>query len=146
MDNRKPIFTALGEIAFIEQKKKLRLYSPQHWQVEISKLSVGKKYGITIEEYKTTRSRQQLSYYWVLLGYLSHYSGHTPEELHDAIMRQKFGVKRLKLGHIVQEVRKSISDAARFNKADMVELITEVLNLCIKFNIKVPTKQELGYL
>jgi len=61
------------------------------------------------------------------------------------IMRQKFGVKRVKLGKIEQEVRQSISDDAKMSKSDCVELISFDLELCQELGIKVPTPEELGY-
>lgn len=145
-DNRKKVFTAIAYIVMDRGKKKLQLNSSAHWQMEINKLWPGKKYAITVEEYKPARSKEQLAYYWVLLGYLADYSGHTSEELHDAIMRRKFGTKKIKVGNLEEEVRKSIADTARFPKSDMVELISEALNLCSQLEIRVPTKQELGYL
>lgn len=146
MKTPKTLFTAVGTIMIEDQKKKLRLNSSQHWEHHINKLFPGKKYGITVSELTTSRSGQQLRLYWTLLGYLAEYSGHIPEELHEAIMRQKFGVKRIHIGDIVQDVRKSIADNARFPTSDMVELIDEVQKLCHKLGVVVPTKQELGYI
>lgn len=145
-DNRKEIFTALASVVEVEGKKKFSLNSPGHWQMQVNKLWPGKKYGITVEEYKPTRSREQLAYYWVILKYLADYSGYTSEELHDAIMRRKFGTRTVKIGNLEEEVRKSISDTARFPKGDMVELIQEALDLCVMMEVKVPTPRDLGYL
>lgn len=146
MDTRKAVFTAIGTVEITGQKKKMRLNSPQHWQAMIQKLTPQKRYGISVEEYKAARSRSQLNYYWVLLGYLGDHTGYVPEELHDALMRAKFGVKTVRIGPIEQTVRKSIANIARFPKSDMVELITQVLEICESLEIKVPTKEELGYL
>lgn len=144
---RKPVFTALAELRNTDGgDKKLALLSPQHWQQQVNKLAEGKKYGITVEEYKASRSHQQLAYYWVILSYLANHTGYESEELHDAIMRQKFGVKTVEIGGIKQTVRKSISNAAKFPKSDMVELIIEALEICTKVGVVVPTKEELGYM
>lgn len=145
-DNRKPLFTALAHIELDGERKKLSLKSPAHWRQQVAGLMPGKKYGLTVEEYKASRSRQQLAYYWVLLGYLAKETGHTPEELHDAIMRQKFGTKHVRVGHIEQDVRQSVSDSARFPTSDMVELIQETLDLCGQLGVHVPSREELGYL
>lgn len=142
---RKVIFTAIG---IIEDgpKKKLRLNSPDHWQHWVNKLVPGKKYAISVEEQKASRTRSQLNYYWVVISYLADYSGYDSMELHDAIMRKKFGTKRVVLGDVDQEVRKSIADVARFPLSNMVELIEEVLKLAYSLGVKIPTKEELGYI
>lgn len=143
---RKVVFTALAHVKIVEGVKKVVMQSPKHWMQQVSRLNVGKQYGVVIEEYKATRSREQLAYYWVLIGYIADHTGHTPEELHDAIVRQKFGTTLVEVAGIKQEVRKSIADSARFPKGEMVELITEVLEICQKLEIRVPTKEELGYI
>ncbi len=142
---RKIIFTALATIED-GPRKRLKLKSADHWQHWINKLYPGKEYAVTVEEHAAGRSQSQLAYYWVLLGYIADETGHTPEELHDAIVRQKFGTKVIKVGAIEQSVRRSIADSARFPKSDMVELIQTVLELCTGLGIVVPTKQELGYI
>lgn len=145
MSERKPVFTAIATVELVEGVKKLRLTSPKHWQSMVYKLTPGKRYGVMVSEYKASRSRSQLNYYWAVLGYLSDYTGYQPEELHDAIMRAKFGTTTVKIGPIEQEVRKSISNVARFPTSDMVELITEVLKIAVDLGVHIPTKEELGY-
>lgn len=145
-NTRKKVFAALATVKTDGGKKKLALLAPEYWQSNVDKLQENKKYGIVVEEYKATRSQAQLAYYWVVLGYLADDTGHSPEELHDAIMRQKFGVKKIEVGGINQTVRKSISNAANFPKSDMVELIMEALDICEKVGVRVPSKQELGYI
>ncbi len=149
-DNRKSVFTAIGIVEAVGSgdNKKLRLVSPAHWQHWVNKLIPGKKYAIAVEEYKSTRSEAQLHYHWVLMTYLADFSGGdvTKEEMHDAVMRAKFGTREIRIGSLVQTVRRSISDGARMPKYDAVELITFDLALCEELGIRVPTKEELGYL
>ncbi len=145
-DNRKAVYTGIAHIVSVEGKKKLALNSPEMWQHQVNKLWEGKKYAVTIEEYKATRSGQQLRYYWAITGLLADHTGYTSEELHDAVMRRKFGTKTVKIADLEEQVRQSISDTARFPKGDMVELITEVLELCVKMEVKVPTMEELGFI
>lgn len=145
-DNRKAAFSVLGEVVFTEGKKKIQIKNTEYYQLLVSRLAVGKKVALTVEEYVATKSQAQHNYYWALIGYLSDFSGHEPTELHDAIMRRKFGTKQIVVGDLVETVRKSISDAAKFPKGDMSELIEETLELCNKLGIVVPTKEELGYL
>ena len=145
-DNRKPVFTVLGSVVFDGGKKRIKFNSPEHYHNEVQRLVVGKTVGITVEEYKASRSAAQLAYHWVLLGYMARHTGHTAEELHDMVMRTKFGTKTVRVGSIEQEVRRSISDAARFPKGYMIELIEFDLQLCAELDIRVPSKEELGYL
>jgi len=143
---RDALGTAIGTVELVDGKKRVKLRSPEHWQAIVSRLTVGGEYALTIEGLRKSRSQQQLRYYWALLGYLADYSGHEVTELHDAIMRQKFGVKQVVVGSVKETVRRSIADVARFPKEDMVELIDEVLRICQDCGVRVPSKEELGYL
>jgi hypothetical protein len=111
----------------------------------LNKLPIGKKVACTFSEENASRSAQQLSYHWVLMKYLSDYTGNTKEEMHDAIMRIVFGTKVIELKNFKVHVRKSIADSARFPKHKMVELTNYDLELCRHFDINVPTAKELGY-
>ena len=145
-DGRKEAFSVLADVVLVDGKKKVKMKSPDHYEQSVQRLPVGRKIAVTVEEYTPTKSQSQHNYYWALLGYLADYSGHEPAELHDAIMRRKFGTKQIVVGELKETVRKSISNAAKFPKGDMIELIEEVLELCRKLDIHVPTKEELGYL
>ena len=101
---------------------------------------------MTIILKKSTRTEQQLRYYAVLVGLLADYTGNTWEEMHDALMRLKWGTKKVKIGKEIVEVRKSISNSAKFKLTDMIEQIEFTLEKCFELDIVVPTKQELGYI
>lgn len=145
-DNRKQIFTVLGEVKIDGDKKKFAFSSPAHYHQLISNLPVGKKLGVTFEEYKASRTQQQLAYHFVLMGYVAEHTGHTKDEMHDFVMRQKFGTKTVTILGKSEEVRRSIADAARMPLSDCVELVDFDLALCRGLEIRVPTKEELGYL
>lgn len=145
-DNRKKVFTVLGEIVFVEGRKKLQFNSPEVYRTQLEQLPVGKKLGVTIEEYKSTRSAEQLAYYWVILGYISRHTGHSGEELHDVLMRNRWGTKEITVGGITETVRRSISDSARFPKYDMMEQIQFALDLALELGIVVPTPKQAGYI
>lgn len=145
-DNRKVAFSVLGEVVLSENKKRIQIKSPDHYQQQVAKLVAGSRVALTVEEYQPTKSQAQHNYYWALIGYLADYSGHEPTELHDAIMRQKFGTKQIVIGEVKQQVRRSIANIAKFPKAEMVELIEEVLDICRKQDVHVPTKEQLGYI
>jgi hypothetical protein len=142
----KEIFSILGQFRQTEQGKKFIPSSPEYYRDRCSKMPLDKKFVARFYAKVPSRSQAQLSYHMVLMGYISEYSGCTPEEAHDAVMRAKYGVKKVKIGDIVEEVRQSVSDKALFPKYWMVELIQYDLELCKKLNIHVPTMEELGYI
>lgn len=145
-DGRKEVFTVLAEVRVVDGKKKIAMKSPDHYEQSVQQLPVGRKIAVTVEEYAPTRSKEQLSYHFVLLGYIATHTGYSVEECHDTVMRAKFGTKKVVIGNLTQEVRRSISGVAKMPKYDAVELIDFDLNLCKELGINVPTRQELGYL
>lgn len=147
---KKEIFTALGSIQMVEDakgipRKRFVPNSVAYINDNISRLAVGKKLSSIFYEERMTRSRSQLKYHMVLMGYLAEYAGTSKEEMHDAVMRLKFGTKEVVLMGMSTRVRRSVSDAAMMQKYDMVELINYDLELCAWAEIKVPTAEELGY-
>lgn len=142
----KELFTALGEVGIVQGRKRFCPNSVDYINDNISRLPVGRKLACTFYDKIPSRSQAQLAYHMILMKYLAEYSGTTREEMHDAVMRLKFGTKKVILMGLETHVRKSLSDAARFPKAEMVELIDYDLKLCAWANIKVPTREELGYL
>lgn len=145
MSQRKPLFTVLGEIVQEGNRRAFRARSPGHLQTMLHKSPLG-PCAITFEKAESARSQPQLAYHWVLMTYLADYTGGSKEEVHDAVMRLKFGTKTLSLAGREVEVRQSVSDAARLPKGDMVELIDYDLQLCSEMGIVVPTAEELGYI
>lgn len=143
---KKELFTVLGQILIVDGKKRFVPYSRHHLDVCIWRLAAEKKVTVTFYETKTMRSKDQLKYHFVLMGYLAQHTGYTREEMHDAIMRIKFGEKSIKLGVHTVKVRKSMSDGGDLSKSDVVELIEYDLELCADMDIRVPSKKELGYL
>lgn len=142
---KRELFTILGEIKVIDEKKHFVPFSRHHMDVCIWRLPVDKKVTVTFTETKTIRSKEQLRYHFVLMGYLAQYTGYTREEIHDAVMRIHFGEKAVILGDKRTMVRKSMGDGGGLSKAEVVELIEYDLSLCDKFEIRVPTPRELGY-
>jgi len=131
----------------VNGSKAIVLNSPLHYKQWInSKTKVGEKGTITLSFKKLPRSQSQLNYYWVLVGYLAEYTGFTDDEIHEALMKLKFGTKKVKIGSETVEVRKSISSNARFPLVDMIELIDFAREKCLDLDIHVPSAQELGYI
>lgn len=146
-DGAREIFTANGMIVPVEGGlKRFVPSSPRYVRSCIDKIPAGKKVSMTIAEVGAIRSGSQLRYHWVLMGYLAEHTGFTKEEMHDAVMRLKFGEKEVRFGSHKVRVRKSISNEGRMPKHEVVDLITYDLELCAEFEIHVPTAKELGYL
>ncbi len=142
----KELFTVLGEFKLVDNKKRFIPKSPAYYNQESQKVPLGKVVAVEFKAKLPSRSQAQLRYHWVLIGYLAEHCGYTGEEMHDAVMRAKFGIKTVKVGKLVQQVRKSISGHAYLSKADTMELINYDLELCAEMDIHVPTMEELGYL
>lgn len=135
------------KIALVNGIKTLVLNSRAYYQHFLNKhTKAGDVGSMEIKLKKPTRSESQLRYYWVIVGLLAEHTGDEDEELHDALMKLKFGTKKVKLGKDIVEVRKSISNKAKFPKLAMMELIEFTLEKCAEMEVVVPTKEELGYL
>lgn len=143
---RHTLFSVRGTIGISGGKKVFVPLSKGHLDAELSDLNVGQKVTVSFNESRYKRSAEQLRYHMVLMGYLGRYCGATKLEMHDAVMRAVFGEKRIKIGKIVLSARQSISDSGRLTKYEVVELIEYDRNLCAELGIRVPTREELGYL
>lgn len=140
------IFTAFGLVGLFDGQKRFIPKSSQYVRACMSRIATGKKVTMTISETGAIRSDSQLRYHWVLMGFLADHTGFSKDEMHDAVMRLKFGEKEINLGGRKVMVRKSMSKEARLAKFEAVDLITYDLELCAEMDIRVPTAQELGYL
>jgi hypothetical protein len=128
-------------------KKVVELLSRDYYEYFLKKKTKEGELGtLELKFKKPTRSESQLRYYWVLVGMIAEHTGYTDDEVHDALMKLKWGTKRVKIGNNVAEVRKSISNSARFSKVDMIEHIEFTLEKCNELDIYVPSREELGYL
>ena len=144
--NTKEIFSVLGRFIEIDGNRRFMPDSPAHYHIQVKKVPLDKQIWAIFNQKLPSRSEQQLSYHFVLAGYLSDHTGYTKEEIHDAVMKLKFGTKKIKLDGKEVEVRKSISNRAKFPKDKMSELIEYDLELCNNLEIRVPTASELGYI
>ena len=128
-------------------KKVIELMSRQFYQHFLNtKTKPGDVGTMMLTLKKPTRSEQQLRFYAVIVGLIAEHTGHTWEELHDALMIIKFGTTKIKVGKDVVHVRKSVSDKARMGKIEMMELIEFALEKASELEINIPTREELGYL
>lgn len=142
-----PIDSFTFKIVLVKGIKTLVLNSRVYYQHFLNtKTKEGEIGTMTISMKKPTRSDSQLRYYWVVIGLIADHCGYNSEELHDAIMKLKFGTKKIKVGKDIVEVRKSISNGAKFRKMEMMELLDFVLEKANELGVVVPTREELGYL
>lgn len=147
---RKELFTILGQFkdVVVDGITETRFVpnSTKHFRTVSARAPKNQVIAATFYNSVSTRSRNQVAYHFVLLGYLAQYTGYTVDELHDAVMRLKFGTKTVTLNGTKVEIRKSLSTQANLPKYEAVELIEYDLELCKQFGIKVPTPEELGYI
>ena len=146
------LFTILGTFQDVENPKtgitetRFVPNSTKHFRTMSAKAPKGKVIAATFYENVASRSRNQVAYHYVLLKYLSDFTGYTVDELHDALMREVFGTKAITINGKTHHVRKSLSSTANLPKYEAVELIEYDLELCKQMGIKVPTPEELGYI
>jgi len=146
MSQEKIEFTLLGNFQIIDGEKRFVPKSKDYYNERCSKMPLNVQFALHFTTKVSKRTKSQLAYYWVLVTYLSDYTGFTLNEMHDFIMRSKFGTKIIKLGNFQQEVRKSISDVGDLSVSDCCELIDFTLQLCAENEIRIPTAEELGYI
>lgn len=125
---------------------KFAFTSPGHFMDWCRRQSEGAEFTVTFCQKKRTRSQGQLAYYWVILGYLAEYVGCKDVEMHEIVMRRKFGTKIVVVDGVREVVRRSVSDGARMPKDEMGELIEFALELAERLDVTVPTPQQAGYI
>lgn len=143
---RKEVFTALGEVKEHEGKKHFVPYSPAYFRDWINRLPVGKKLAAQFSEYRSMRSNPQLRYHMVLMGYLAEHTGYTKMQIHDAMVKLKFGVTQIEVLGQKVDVRRSISESGDIENWEASELVEYDLQVCHEMGIHVPTPESLGYL
>lgn len=143
---KRTLFAVRGKIEYFGGKKVFVPFSKGHLDAELSGLNAGQKVTITFTESRYMRSADQRRYHMVLMGYIGRHCGASKDEMHDAVMRAVFGEKTIKAGSITLTARKSMKDDGNLTKYEAVELIDYDLNLCAELEIRVPTREELGYL
>ena len=141
----KECFAIIGEFRDQEGRRRFCPDSPAYYNDRSAKQPLNKKYTVSFSTKIPTRSQSQLAYHFVLCEYISEHTGFTVSETHELLMREKWGVKKITIGKITQEVRESIADIAKFPLPKMVEQITFDLSVCADLEIRVPSKKELGY-
>lgn len=140
------LFKVNGICQIIEGQKRFVPNSPSYLNQKMATLPLNTKIVMVMETPEATRSSAQLAYHFVLMDLLGEHTGYTKSEMHDAVLRLKYGIKEVRLGDKITDVRQSISDSANFPKHEMVELIQYDLSLCRDLNVHVPTMKELGYM
>lgn len=148
--NEKQIFSAICTITPYttpegHTRHTPRPSSPAYVHDRLKRIQAGKKVRMTISEDIPTFSEQQRDYHFVLCVYLAEHTGFTKNEMHDVIMKLKYGVRYKEFRGKKFEVRESISDVAQMPKHMVTELIQFDLQLCAEENVKVPSRKDLGY-
>lgn len=142
---REELFTVIGSFQEVMGRKRFIPNSLAHMNAKSQRVPLDVPVACTFTRHKATRSKSQLAYHFVLAGYIADHCGYTVDETHDALMRLKFGTKKVTIAGSQTEVRHSASDASGMSKADMAELIEYDLETCAQLGIRVPTAEELGY-
>ena len=103
----------------------------------------GVKVVLDIEKYKKARTLSQNAYVHVLFKYISDYTGHSFERI--KVLEKK---RHLKPKEVILygKVNLVLPSTRELEKQEMADFIENVLADCAFLEIKVPTKEELGYI
>ena len=139
-------FTSLGVVQLVNDKKRIVPNSIAYYHAGVSAFPLGTKVRATYKQVKSEHSKAQHAYHFVLCGLIASHTGYTTDDVHDAMMKQAFGTKKVTLLGKTTEARESLSAAAQLSVGKAVELVNKDLEVCAELGIVVPTKEELGYL
>jgi hypothetical protein len=145
-ESEKELFSVVGSVREIDGKLTFVPKSGPYFRQMLRYCPKDKPVLATFSTKVPSRSRAQLAYHWVLVHLIADTMGESAEDVHDAIMREKFGEKEIRVGWFVKRVRKSVSDRAKMPKFDMSELIEFDLKICKFLGLVVPTPEQLGYI
>lgn len=147
MASTKP-FTIIGAVVFDKEnnRKRFQAKSADYLQSCVNRFPDGTELAATFTERKPSRSQSQLNMYWAIVGYISDYTGYTPEETHHWLKCSVFDVNIVEIKGRTFAAPRSIAAHANMPKNEMGELIEFALTTCKDLGIVVPTPEELGYL
>lgn len=116
-----------------------------HFLAVCNRFGEGKEIGMIPVEDVNLRSRGQLAYHRVLVRYIANDQGLEEDDVHDAMMKEVFGIRRYSLNGKTYEGRYSLSDAGGLKINQVIDLIKKDRDTCSFLGINVPTAEELGY-
>lgn len=90
---------------------------------------------LTIKKKWNKRSLSQNSYFWLCMGVLSDYTGHTPEEMHVVVKGLYSPKKEVKVGDKTYSIPKGTSE---LSKGEFVELMMNVNVLASSLGVVLP--------
>lgn len=105
-----------------------------------------KEIGMIPVEEVNVRSRGQLAYHRVLIRYIANEQVMSEDDVHDALMKEVFGIREYTFMGKTHQGRYSLSDAGGLRTSQVIDLIEKDLETCAFLGIVVPTKEELGYI
>lgn len=117
---------------------------------DVTQLIRSSKTGITLEILPTKRTQtdKQRNYYWKQLRSFAAFTGNTPDEMHEHILRECYGSEQVatKLGIIIRPQKRS-SEADRDEYSELIETLIRVASF---FGFVVPPpiidEKKYGYL
>jgi len=120
--------------------------SRQHLLSVYNRLPVDKEIGMVPVEEVNIRSRGQLAYHKVLARYIANDQEMTEDDVHDALMKEVFGIREYTFMGKTHQGRYSLSDAGGLKTSQVMDLIEKDLATCSFLGIVVPTLESLGYI
>lgn len=133
-----------GSIELVNGKKSVKL-NYTSYQRNLDQFKVGEKVSVTIDNERVTASEQQRRYlFGVVYAILSDHTGYDKDELHDWAMRQHFGTKKVKVGSIIKETRRSWTTLAKHEGVEMIDWLIRFS--AVELGCHIPSPEEAGYI
>ena len=106
----------------------------------IDALPRNKKWEVTIEPYKKSRSSEANRYYWgVVVRTLSQHCGYTESEMHDELLGSYFGwEKRQVRGHVREFPRRRTTSPDVMDKLDFMGLTQLGQQIAAELGVRLP--------
>ena len=128
--------------AEVSDKGELRIADPIRWRARLSRLS-GKRVLVTVQREKHARSLKANAYLWgVVYEVLAEWSGHSPEEIHEA-MKMTFLPRRQLTIKATGEVMDIPGSTATLDSEAFSDYVSRVKLFAAESGCHVPDPDEV---
>ena len=114
---------------------------PKRWRAAATRHE-GKRIEITIQRLRLGRSLKANAYLWVLYEYISKWSGHSKEEIHDAMRALHLAPREMTLP--TGELVRCLGSTRALNTEQFAEYIARVKVWAAEQGLPLPDSSEVG--
>ena len=141
MTKKQPNITSIpfrGKVSLKDNKRKLKLNSPLHFQIQLEKFPLNKEITLWLDSKMPARSLRQNRYLWLYYGIIADDTGEDPEVLH-LLFKGLFletGITEV-YGYKVRKVKST----KKLNKSEFTEYLMRIEE---KTGIPLPDTKEFN--